>query len=162
MDAADAKGAGSAPARFLKKALSTLQAADEHLNQLKAQVGSTQERLRRDFQQAVASRLPGAKQRSLRLGPAFASLHAPGDSASSPSSSLREDDALLCASRVESRPSGKVSGSLWGPRGARAKGDDQPTKENTPYASFCIVGMLWGVSCVRSVPVTPHLLTDQV
>lgn len=162
MACADSNGADNPPARFLKAALSTLQAVDEHLKKIKSQVGSTQERLRKDVEQAVVSKWTLAKQCSRRLGPALASLHAPGGSVSAPNGALREDESLLSASRVESRPSGKVSGSLWGPRGGRAKGDDQPAKENAPYASFSTGGAKCVVLCMLSVLVVPHLMTDHL
>jgi hypothetical protein len=136
--ASDSSAAGGGPRAFLQKALSTLQAADERVKKLQIRVCAAQERVRQDVGKALLSRLTHSRQRSLQLRPAFASLQAAGGGMNSPTEVSREEDAHLTASRVANRPTGKVSGSLWGPRGARAKGDDQPAKESAPYATHCI------------------------
>lgn len=140
MDTAGSNAPAFVSNGLLQKALSTFEAADERFKKIQMRVSTTQQRVRQDLGQALASRLTLARQRSLRLGPSFASLHAPGGAMNSPDGTSREDQSHLSASRVASRPSGKVSGSLWGPRGVRAKGDDQPAKENAPYASCCCHG----------------------
>lgn len=132
METPGSNGAGGAPP-LIRKALSSLKAVDDGLKQLQVQASTTHQRVRQDICSAVASTLASAKQRSRSLRPAFASVHATSDPASSSSDSDREE-TLLVGSRTANRPTGQVRASLWGPKRAPGKGDDLPVKENAPCA----------------------------
>lgn len=90
----------------------------------------------RNLVSALSSRCRRLRQSSAQRAVAFASVNSPEFKANTADeSALRTVEPDGHASGTATKP-GKVSGSLWGPRGARATASDQQDSSSQPEAPY--------------------------
>eukprot|EP00892_Ulva_mutabilis_P007176 jgi/Ulvmu1/4830/UM020_0116.1 len=134
------------PMDGFRRLYESLAQAATHAQHLKEHCSDVQQAVCRNIASAVSVRCRHLRQRGSRAAVALASVNPPQvEEKRAPSESVTASQGDASAPASTSKP-GKVSGSIWGPRGARSAANgaaDAATQQDAPEPSLFIADIVF-------------------